>query len=243
MKNRKKRSSILRIRPIKVPKRIMSFASVAAVSLAAMATVCPLEANAIDSVFNDDDTVALSSISTYADSVTDLFSELYEDVQSFCDENIETSESEYTYNFNYYHDDSALSIVCVKYSRTMKYSSPTNTISTMEVPSDIEFDENGLPTNYSYIVTGKASAYCTGTTTATGTTVHSGTVAVKTSLIPYGSRLYIVTSDGSVYYGYGVAEDTGAFAWNGSGRVADLYMTSYIDCINWGVRYVTIYVF
>ncbi|TET95518.1 MAG: hypothetical protein E3J29_06720, partial [Dehalococcoidia bacterium] len=40
-------------------------------------------------------------------------------------------------------------------------------------------------------------------TTATGTTVRKGTVAVDPSVIPLGTRMYIPG------YGYGVAEDTG----------------------------------
>ncbi len=42
-----------------------------------------------------------------------------------------------------------------------------------------------------------------GGTTATGTTVRKGTVAVDPSVIPLGTRMYIPG------YGYGVAEDTG----------------------------------
>ncbi len=116
-------------------------------------------------------------------------------------------------------------------------------MSDMTVPDYISFDENGLPQNYSYIVEGRASAYCTGSVTATGTTPHQGSVAIDPSVIPYGKMMYIVSLDGSVVYGYCRAEDTGGFVWNGSGRVADLYMNSYADCMAWGVRGVRIYVF
>ena len=116
-------------------------------------------------------------------------------------------------------------------------------MSDMSVPDYITFDENGLPQNYSYVVEGRASAYCTGSVTATGTRPHQGSVAIDPSVIPYGKMMYIVSLDGSVVYGYCRAEDTGGFVWNGSGRVADLYMNSYADCMAWGVRGVRIYVF
>jgi 3D (Asp-Asp-Asp) domain-containing protein len=48
------------------------------------------------------------------------------------------------------------------------------------------------------------TAYCLHGTTATGTSVHRGTVAVDPNLIPLGSLLLIPG------YGYGRAEDTGA---------------------------------
>lgn len=75
-----------------------------------------------------------------------------------------------------------------------------------------------------------------GTTTATGTFVQVGTVAVDKSVIPLGTRMYIVTKDGIVY-GTAVAEDTGV-----RGNNIDLYYNTYRECIEFGRRSCTVYI-
>lgn len=114
-------------------------------------------------------------------------------------------------------------------------------ISTIPVPDDIRFDENGIPLNYSYTVSGKTTAYASGYITSTGTGVYPGIVAVNPRIIPYGSRLWIVAYDGTVY-GYGIAADTGGFIYFSNPPVADLYMWSESECDWWGVRGATVYV-
>ncbi|KKK82851.1 hypothetical protein LCGC14_2799260, partial [marine sediment metagenome] len=74
-----------------------------------------------------------------------------------------------------------------------------------------------------------ASAGGSGTT-ATGTTVHKGTVAVDPSVIPLGTRMYIPG------YGYGVAEDTGGAI---IGNIIDLGYGPD-DVWDWYSRYVDI---
>ncbi len=69
-----------------------------------------------------------------------------------------------------------------------------------------------------------------------------GRVAVDPDQIPYGTKLYIVSSDGRYVYGYAVAADTGGFVWNGSGTTVDLYMNTYSECMSFGRRTVEIYV-
>ena len=86
-----------------------------------------------------------------------------------------------------------------------------------------------------------ATAYTAGhggadTCTATGTTVGVGTVAVDKSVIPLGTRMYIVTNDGSVVYGMAVASDRGV-----RGNTVDLYYNTYQQCINFGRRSCTVY--
>lgn len=117
----------------------------------------------------------------------------------------------------------------------------TRGISVMDIPSDVLFDENGIPLNYRYAIHGNSTAYCTGSVTATGTGVYPGIVAVNPYLIPYGTKMYIVADNGTVY-GYASAQDTGGFcSWN-NGTLFDLYMYSYNECINWGCRGVTAYI-
>jgi len=115
-------------------------------------------------------------------------------------------------------------------------------ISRFAVPDDVEFDENGVPTEYKEALTGRACAYTAnpGALMSTGKSVYQGYVAVDPDLIPYGSELYIVADDGTVY-GYAIAGDTGYSVRVGD-IVVDLFMDEYNDCINWGNRHVTVYV-
>lgn len=76
------------------------------------------------------------------------------------------------------------------------------------------------------------------TITATGTTVRVGTVAVDPSVIPYGTRMYIVTNDGKYIYGIAVAEDCGGAIKKN--RV-DLYFNTVAECWAFGIREATIY--
>lgn len=75
-------------------------------------------------------------------------------------------------------------------------------------------------------------------TTATGTTVHIGTVAVDPRYIPYGTRMFIVSNDGAYVYGISVAEDCGGAI---KGDRMDLYFPTYNECIQFGRRTCTIY--
>ena len=74
--------------------------------------------------------------------------------------------------------------------------------------------------------------------TANGTHVKWGVVAVDPKVIPYGTRMFIVTNDGKYIYGLSTAEDCGSSIKQN--RV-DLYMETYWECINFGVRDCTIY--
>ena len=74
--------------------------------------------------------------------------------------------------------------------------------------------------------------------TATGSVVHWGTVAVDPRFIPYGTRMFIVASDGSFVYGVAEAEDCGGAIKRD--RV-DLYMPTHEECMAFGRRSCTIY--
>ena len=94
------------------------------------------------------------------------------------------------------------------------------------------------------VIRGPATAYSAppGALTASGRTARVGVVAVNPRQIPYGSKLYIKSTDGSPDYGYAVAGDTGGFVHNGSGTLVDLYFNTNRECCNWGRRPVDIYV-
>lgn len=119
--------------------------------------------------------------------------------------------------------------------------SGTKVISTLTPEKPIELDANGRPVNYVKKLTGKATAYCQGTTCSTGVKVRPGYIAVNPKQIPYGTKMYIVSADGKYHYGYSIAADTGGFAKKGT-AIADLYMYNYDDCIQFGRRYIEIYI-
>lgn len=75
-------------------------------------------------------------------------------------------------------------------------------------------------------------------TTATGSTVHVGTVAVDPRFVPYGTRMFIIASDGSYIYGIAQAEDCGGDI---IGDRMDLYLPTFEDCIEFGRRVCTVY--
>ena len=101
--------------------------------------------------------------------------------------------------------------------------------------------KDGTVLNYSGVRSMTATAYTTGhggvgTRTASGTAVHVGSVAVDKSVIPLGTRMYIVAG-GNVVYGLAVAEDTGV-----KGSKIDLYYDTYEECIQFGRRSCTVYI-
>ena len=104
--------------------------------------------------------------------------------------------------------------------------------------------QNGVPTEYAYIVSGKVTAYTApeGAGTYSGRTLGVGTVAVNPDIIPFGSELYICSKDGTHVYGYAIAADTGDL----TEVVADVFMgvTSehYGDACRWGAQFCDVYV-
>lgn len=76
------------------------------------------------------------------------------------------------------------------------------------------------------------------TVTATGTRVHRGTAAVDPRFIPYGTRMFIVASDGSYVYGIAAAEDCGGDI---KGDRMDLYLPTHAQCTAFGRRPCTVY--
>lgn len=127
----------------------------------------------------------------------------------------------------------AVTVSSIGYSGSM--------ISELSVPSRVKI-ENGVPTSYKKAISCKASAYNepAGSITASGRPVKPGYIAVDPKQFPYGTELWIVANDGTVY-GYCIAADTGGFVNKGKFTV-DLFMNSEAQCEQWGSRNVTIYV-
>ncbi|MDD4715067.1 MAG: G5 domain-containing protein [Oscillospiraceae bacterium] len=101
---------------------------------------------------------------------------------------------------------------------------------------------SGKNLSYSKVITCVATAYTTQNQsckiTATGTTARVGAIAVDPKVIPYGTKMYIVTSDGSIIYGVATAEDCGAF----SGKRIDLFYNTRSECVNFGRRTCNVYI-
>lgn len=101
-----------------------------------------------------------------------------------------------------------------------------------------------LPTGevltYSKVMTSLATAYCTKGLTATGTQARVGAIAVDPEVIPYGTRMFIVSKDGEYVYGIATAEDCGSKDHIYDTRI-DLHFDTYEECINFGARYCRVY--
>jgi len=87
-----------------------------------------------------------------------------------------------------------------------------------------------------------ATAYSArdGALTASGRYAMVGHVAVNPNEIPYGTKLYITSSDGDFVYGYAVAADTGSFVSTTNVDI-DLYFNSYLESKLFGKQAVDIY--
>ncbi|MCI6729345.1 MAG: 3D domain-containing protein [Clostridiales bacterium] len=91
-------------------------------------------------------------------------------------------------------------------------------------------------------LTVEATAYsCEGYEgiTATGTVARYGAIAVDPTVIPYGTRMYIVSDDGVYIYGYATAEDCGGGI---KGNKIDLYFDTVDECWEFGRRSCTVYI-
>ncbi|MEE1186728.1 MAG: 3D domain-containing protein [Acutalibacteraceae bacterium] len=133
-------------------------------------------------------------------------------------------------------------IVGTKNATKTYVTSGVNYVSALSPEADFALDDNYRPINYSRLITGTASAYSSDQYTATGKTCRTGYVAVNPSIIPYHTKMYIVCSDNSYFYGYASAEDTGGFIHWGT-RVVDLYFNTEAECETFGLRNVEMYLF
>lgn len=77
----------------------------------------------------------------------------------------------------------------------------------------------------------EANAYCLRGLTSRGVQTRTGVIAVDPKVIPYGSKIHIPG------YGWGTALDTGGAM---RGKVIDIWMPTYSQCMSWGRRTVTI---
>jgi uncharacterized protein YabE (DUF348 family)/3D (Asp-Asp-Asp) domain-containing protein len=74
--------------------------------------------------------------------------------------------------------------------------------------------------------------------TAIGTLCRVGAIAVDPKVIPYGTKMYIITNDGKYIYGEAVAEDCGSAI---KGNRVDLYFDTTDECWTFGIREATVF--
>ena len=104
---------------------------------------------------------------------------------------------------------------------------------------------DGSSFSYSAVIDVTATAYHRiedgGEITASGTVTDYGTIAVDPTVIPLGSRLYIVSNGGdqSWSYGPGLAEDTGGLI---KGAKIDLFFMTGDEANDFGVRPAKVYI-
>ena len=127
------------------------------------------------------------------------------------------------------------------YSNSGSHLSMTSeTIASVDSDNKTFTTTSGEVYSYSKVLDCTATAYSDpGGVTASGTSCREGAIAVDPSVIPLGSRVYIISSNGSIVYGEAVAEDTGGAI---KGNIIDLYYDSESTCLDWGRRSVTVYV-
>ncbi len=108
------------------------------------------------------------------------------------------------------------------------------------------------PTSYKKLITCSATAYDLSFEscgkrpgdpgygiTASGTMAKIGTVAVDPRVIPLGTKMYIVSTDGKYVYGYCTAEDVGGGI---KGNKVDLFFNTRNECLQFGRRQVNVYI-
>ncbi len=111
------------------------------------------------------------------------------------------------------------------------------------VNGNIITDQFGNTVKFVKKMTGSCTAYYTkGEITSKGYPCQYGIVAVDPKEIPYGTRMFICSPDGSFVYGYCVAGDTGGFIHN-SKTLIDLRYNSSAQCWDFfGRRNMCVYI-
>ena len=89
---------------------------------------------------------------------------------------------------------------------------------------------------------GKSESHPQYGVTASGYRITPGSnekvIAVDTSVIPLGTKVYVEGLNGANSYGYAIAADTGSAIKN---MKIDLYMDSHADALRWGFKKVNVY--
>ena len=109
----------------------------------------------------------------------------------------------------------------------------TNVVSPLTAPEGytvqdgvpVDANGNAMTPTYTMKATGYYSARGKG---ASGLGLFYGSIAVDPTLIPYGTKVFIISTDGSFVYGWAIATDTGAFVQTNRMQV-DLFYETYAE--------------
>ncbi len=114
-------------------------------------------------------------------------------------------------------------------------------ISQVPAPEGITV-ENFVPSSYSTVYQMKATGYYSATGKgSSGLGLYYGTFAVDPTVIPYGTKVYIVGINNRFVYGWAIATDTGMFIHDNQMQV-DLFYETYTESAANGVQQVYVYV-
>ena len=111
---------------------------------------------------------------------------------------------------------------------------------TVQIKDGLIYLPTGEVLTYDRVMTSLATAYCDKGLTATGTQARVGAIAVDPEVIPYGTRMFIVSKDGEYIYGLATAEDCGSKKHIYDTRI-DLHFDTYAECRAFGARYCRVY--
>ena len=117
-------------------------------------------------------------------------------------------------------------------------------ISPLDFSAQFPLDENGVPMGYKELLTDQvATGYSAraGARGASGGQCSPGMVAINYQEIPYGTKMYITSADGSFIYGYAIANDTGIALMDDIIDV-DLFYDTYAESVLNSRRIVNIYI-
>lgn len=118
----------------------------------------------------------------------------------------------------------------------------TDALSTVPAPPGVTV-ENNVPTGYSVMLSMRSTGYWSPAGRgASGLGLYLGTFACDPTLIPYGTKAYVTSEDGSFVYGWAIATDTGAFIYQNRMQI-DLFYESFEASAAHGVRQVNVYLY
>lgn len=119
---------------------------------------------------------------------------------------------------------------------------------TSDPVSNLDFgvalDANGVPVSYKKVL---YNQICTGYSAGRGAygasmmNLYAGYVAVRADEIPYGTKMYITSADGSFVYGFAIAADTGVGLMQNIIDF-DLFYETYVESALNGKKYLNVYI-
>lgn len=134
----------------------------------------------------------------------------------------------------------------IDYARQKAYAGygkvPATTSWRARISGNTITDQFGKQVKFQTMVSGKCTAYCeTGSITSLGKSPTYGIVAVDPKVIPYGTKMFICSPDGSFVYGYAIAGDTGG-AMRAGNALLDLHYNNNDQCFWFGRRLMNVYI-